>query len=205
MGTSTWAPTDYLLDPQGAGGPEGRRGQHHFLHRLLTAIGLGGTASLEAGAKAGQRVDFDFDEVEVRGVLPGLILEALEGVDPAKFGLKDLQANKIHIAYEYLYARKVNIQIGGNYKAGFEFGADPAEVAKFKAKLGANAAAGENMVYNGAKGVVAIAFRVGQLGHDEGKYTFNYEVGKGFGNAPWLGERERYICETGTVFDISEG
>jgi len=174
-----------------------------FLDGLLARFGFSG-ASLKAAADQGRNVSFSFKGTEIREVLPGDLLDAIRDVPPEKFGLADLAAGVVHIAYGYIYARSIGVSVGGSQAAEIDLGANIDGAAKLGLGGKASKASGSTMSHGAGREPLAIAFSVARLDRKAGDYSLEFGVPQGAGAGPREAAGRRYLFETGRAFAIEE-
>jgi hypothetical protein len=172
-----------------------------FLGKILARLGIGGDPRIEAALDAGDDTRFKFEGVELRSVEPGLVLDVIRKLPQADFGDAALASHKLHIAYEYLYARKVSIGTGDVLDGSFKAGGKIAEVAEIGVSVQGKRTRAELTSYNGGE-PVAFAFKVGRLLRSKGAYGFEWQVQPGFGLAPEEEGPKPYLSRTGQVYEI---
>lgn len=172
-----------------------------FLGKILAMLGLGGNPKIKAALNAGDDTRFEFEGVQIRSVEPGLVLEIVNQLPPDTLERAGLAGGKLHIAYEYLYARKVAIGAGDRIKGGFKAGADVAEVAKVGVSIEGNRTRAELASYNG-KEPVAFAFKVGKLTRRAGRFDFKWQAEPGMAFAPDEDGPKPYLPRSGQVYEV---
>jgi hypothetical protein len=174
---------------------------------FLQSIGkVFGAPKLDVSAEADRNNTFNFQDVIVRSVLTGPIESALQsGVKPEKLGDNDdFAAGRVHIAYDFLYARKIEMSRGTSAKGEGAASADGGPAATFKIGVHAAGTDVDNTKYDNEP--AAFAFRVAQVSYDDKakRYRVRDVEPRGSGESEAGGPEERYVYETGQVLKFND-
>jgi hypothetical protein len=169
---------------------------------VLAKFGVGGEPEAHAGFGAGDGRQFTFKNVRVHRVDSGAVLDALEGYDPKKLGVEFLKANKVYIAYSFLYCSELEVKTDGNIQAGGGAKAEITGVGKGEIEVQGGIQNGQRLR---AKEPVAFAMRLVRLKWADDKYELEFTMGgvkaHGFAGVP----DGAYVPRMGMLFDIAEG
>jgi hypothetical protein len=184
-----------------------------FLASFCSMFGLG-ASKINVSAEADNNNSFNFQNVIVRSVLTGPIESALQsGVKPEKLGDKDdFAAGRVHIAYDFLYARKFEMLRGANVKGEFGAGADGGAVGTVAVDLHAGGKDAGNETYGKGDTAAAepepaaFAFRVAQVSYDEKtkRYKVRDAEPRGAGESEAGRPERKYLYDTGQVFSFGD-
>jgi hypothetical protein len=167
---------------------------------ILSKLGLGGDPTIKAHADHGDKTKFQFQDVYVKGTLPGVIRDRIRDLQPEDFDEADLKNGKVYVAYQYVYAKKLIVGTGNNMAAGFEAKAQIEGTANIELSASGNSVRIDVTAYNGNE-PLAFGFKAGQLTRPGGKYHFDWNMPKGvnlrFG-------REEPLVFKNTVFKPAE-
>jgi len=185
---------------------KGGKTSFSLLDKIISFFGSAVAPKLEAAADAGDDVKFSFKDCQVREVVPDTVITVLNAVPSKKFGAA-LNAKKVHIACEYLYARQVEISVGKTFTGSINLGVDAPGVGRFDAEAHANSTGGESASYgsDGSKDPVAIAFRVARVTFENKKYELEWDGPPGTGLLPRQGAPKKpYLSLTGQIYEVAD-
>ena len=177
-----------------------------FFKSILEGLGISGAPEVNAEGQAGDDRNFSFDDVEIRIVPQGQIEDAMNtggGLDVARIGRDRLDAGSVHVAYAYLYAKKVAVAFGDNVKVSVALKADIQNVANVEASGDAERTQGETLDFDGHNVPAAIAFKLGRVKHDGKRWRLRTKQAiRAFGVAPHEGAERDYLPVRGAVLEI---
>lgn len=82
-------------------------GATEFLKSALQAIGVQGNLELDLSFAKGSDLRFSFEDVSYKRIDPSIIDQVIESIDFNGVPDSYLQAGRLHLVYEYLYASKL--------------------------------------------------------------------------------------------------
>lgn len=174
-----------------------------FFKSLLKHFGLGsseGKAKIAADVSSAYR----FKDVSVRTVDVVDIDKALEAGSLRSIFRAEAERGSIHIAYEYLYAGKVQISHGDHDDVAVGLSADLPQMASVETSASHLGKDTSSIAYQNSNRPVVIAFKVGQLVQSGGKWKL--KVGRSsLGFDPLSARNIPYIYQSGEILRIEEG
>jgi len=141
--------------------------------RLLSGIGLSGDATIKAHANQGGQTKYQFQEVYVKNTFPGVIRERIGNLESDVFDDADLKEDRVYIAYQYVYAKKLIIGNGNNMAAGFGGKGKVGGAADIEVSASGDSVRIDVAKYNGNE-PLAFGFKAGRLTRRTGKYHFEW-------------------------------
>jgi hypothetical protein len=175
-----------------------------FFKRILQVFGLG-SAELKAKVTGDMGTAFRFRGVTLKSISVATIEQALaQGLKTDALSPEDVADGRIHIAYEYLYAKRMQLLRGDGRDIQFGLSSDLAEVARLQAGASSSVSEKNSEEYDKSTNPIAIAFKVGQLINRGSQLRLRTRINKSgaFGIDPRSSPRTPYLYKENTVLSI---
>ncbi|MBV8152795.1 MAG: hypothetical protein JOY98_00120 [Candidatus Eremiobacteraeota bacterium] len=156
-------------------------GSIDFLSRALACIGVPVLPKTKIGIDLGQSILFSFDGITSKGVDASKITKVVTSLNLKTIPSKQLENGDVHIAYEYLYAKKL---LMARADSGWFTGDVAGKIGKWvnlgsaKVDVQVQNQTAISFEVSGRQPAPAFAYKAGQLLPENGALTFRVEVVK---------------------------
>lgn len=172
-----------------------------FLRQALACIGVSSAPKLDLSFGRGRDIAFSFTEITTRGIAPGRLGRALTQFAPGIIPREQVAAGMVHVAYEYAYARTLNMRFADSASASLDLKALQIDgFIDLGGKADIKVSSETTMSFKGKGAPAAFAFKVGQLVRERGKWAFHATEILGQGaTADESATAEPYLLRPGAV------
>jgi hypothetical protein len=170
-----------------------------FLENALRCIGIDAVPKIDLGFAGSKDFSFAFTDVTYQSVDPAVLDPILRGMSTGGIPKEYVEAGRLHIAYEYAYARELVMNRGDKKSFAADISGKIGEFLDLGAKGSVSVLNQSTISFKGKDTAAAFAYKAGRLAVEDGVWVLYPEEVTKHGA---IEERSAYLPQPAIVLSV---